>query len=51
MTYRVQFFDTDGKLVCWYSTPNKSEAYRYAEKSPSNIKVEVDQCLSLMSNT
>ena len=51
MTYRVQFFNTDGRLICWYSTPNKSKAYRYTEKSPSNIKVEVDQCLNTMSNT
>ena len=43
MTYRVQFFDTDGKLICWYSTPNKSEAERYAEKSPSNLTVEVER--------
>jgi hypothetical protein len=42
MTYRVQFFDTDGKLVCWYSSPDKSKAYRYAENAPSSIKVEID---------
>ena len=33
MTYRVQFFDTDGKLICWYSTGNREEAYKLATKS------------------
>lgn len=33
MTYRVNFFDKDHKLICWYSTGNKSEAYNLALKS------------------
>jgi len=42
MTYRVQFFDTDGKLICWYSTANKAEAYKLAVKS-KNFYVEVER--------
>jgi|DEB0MinimDraft_6_1074348.scaffolds.fasta_scaffold08734_4 hypothetical protein len=26
MTYRVNFYDMAGKLVCWYSTPCKRSA-------------------------
>ena len=33
MTYRVQFYDTEGKLICWYSTGNRAEAYKLAVKS------------------
>jgi hypothetical protein len=42
MTYRVQFFDTDGKLICWYSTGNRAEAYNLATKS-KKFYVEVEQ--------
>lgn len=33
MSYRVKFFDEDNKLICWYSTRNKNEAYQLARKS------------------
>jgi hypothetical protein len=33
MTYRVKFFDDEHKLICWYSTGNKNEAYSLARKS------------------
>ena len=42
MTYRVQFFDTEGKLICWYTTGNKAEAYNLATKS-KKFYVEVEQ--------
>jgi len=41
MTYRVMFYDLEGKLVCWYSTPNKLEAERYASRRSQFIKTEV----------
>lgn len=31
--YRVNFYDNDGDLMCWYSTDNKNEAYALAKKS------------------
>jgi len=43
MTYKVQFFDTNGKLICWYSTPKRQEAYKYADNIPCNGKVEVTE--------
>lgn len=42
MTYRVMFYDLSGKLVCWYSTPNKFEAERYASRQSELIKTEVE---------
>jgi hypothetical protein len=38
MTYRVQFFDTNGKLICWYSTGNKAEAYKLAVTGKTSVK-------------
>ena len=43
MTYKVQFFDTNGKLMCWYSTANRAEAYKYADNTPCKGKVEVTE--------
>jgi len=29
MTYRVMFYNRSGKLMCWYSTNNIREAWKY----------------------
>jgi hypothetical protein len=42
MTYRVQFFDTNGKLIGFYNTGNRAEAYNLATKS-KKFYVEVEQ--------
>ena len=42
MTFKVKFYDTDGKLVCWYSTKNQREAYKLAIKS-KNWYAEVER--------
>lgn len=44
MTYRVQFFDTEGKLICWYTTGNRAEAYKLATKCKDyNWYAEVEE--------
>jgi hypothetical protein len=41
MTYRVKFYDIDGGLVFWYSTSNRTEAYKLATQS-KNWYAEVE---------
>lgn len=31
--YKVKFYDTEGKLLCWYRTDNKREAQALVVKS------------------
>ena len=38
--YRVTFFDKSGRLLCWYSTPNKKDAERMAKSKYDNVVVE-----------
>ena len=40
--YRVRVYDLAGKLICWYSTANKAEAYKLAVKS-KNWYAEVER--------
>jgi hypothetical protein len=42
MTYRVMFYDLSGKLVCWYSTPNKFEAERHASRKSQWCTTKVE---------
>jgi hypothetical protein len=42
MTYRVMFYDLAGKLVCWYSTPNKLEAELRASRKSQWCTTEVE---------
>ena len=44
--WRVQYFDKQGKLLCWYSTPNKLEAYRFASSGLNrsrNVVIKVSE--------
>ena len=44
--WRVQYFDKQGKLFCWYSTPNKLEAYRFARSGLNrsrNVVIKVSE--------
>ena len=43
MTYRVQFFDTDGKLICWYTTKNKFEAERIMEYPIKDVVMQMEE--------
>lgn len=44
--WRVQYFDKQGKLLCWHSTPNKLEADRLASSelnSSRNVVTKVSE--------
>lgn len=40
MIYRVCFYDRSGKLLCWYSTPNKVNAEKMANTKYNTVTVE-----------
>ena len=37
--YRINFYDNAGKLICWYTTSNKSEAESVAKTKLNEVKV------------
>lgn len=43
ITYRVKFFDQDGKLICWLTTPRKHEAEAVAKSTVENVWAEVER--------